>query len=127
MYPGCSGDVWRVARRIRTRNQLEALGIRGEAFADGVEILPVLKTGKWDLVILDVRTPGMGGIATFREILQRRPDLSSRTMVVSGCIEDKELQDLLSDHPLPCLPKPYTSQQFDDMVRLLLRGITSHH
>jgi signal transduction histidine kinase len=106
------------------KNQLEALGIRGEAFSDGEQILPILKSGKWDLVILDIRTPGMGGIAFFEEIMKGRPDLGGKTMVVSGCIEDKELQDLLAEHPIPCLPKPYTSQQFDDMVRLLLRGIS---
>ncbi|MBI4861648.1 MAG: response regulator [Candidatus Riflebacteria bacterium] len=102
--------------------QLEFLGVRADMFDDGSVLLPVLATGKWDLVILDVRTPDINGIEVFKQIVARRPELVARTMVVSGSIADEDLQTLLADHPIPCLPKPYSQDQFNDMVRLLLRN-----
>jgi signal transduction histidine kinase len=101
--------------------QLELLGIRADVYEDGDRVLPVLAEGRWDLVLLDIRTPRINGVRIFQEMLARRPDLVPRTMVVSGSIADRDLQQILADHPVPCLPKPYEVSQFNDMVRLLLR------
>ncbi|MBI4862809.1 MAG: response regulator [Candidatus Riflebacteria bacterium] len=102
--------------------QLEALGVRAETFIDGADVLAALEGGKWELVILDLRTPGVSGIDVFQAMVQKRPDLVGRTMVVSGSIEDRALQELLATHPVPCLPKPYSVSDFNNVVRLLLRA-----
>jgi len=105
-------------------SQLSALGIRADAHADGAEILPVLATGQWDLVLLDLRIPGVGGVEIFQEIQRIRPDLIGKTMIVSGSIEDRALQELMIAHPIPCLPKPYSVHDFNQIIRLLLRRET---
>ena len=105
--------------------QLASLGVRAEPHTDGETILPLLEHGKWDLVILDLRTPGVSGFDVFQAILERRPDLVGRTMVVSGGIKDRALQDLLMATPVPCLPKPYSVEEFADVVLLLLRSSRS--
>jgi signal transduction histidine kinase len=107
------------------QSQLENLGIRCEIHDDGSRILPRLADRRWDLVILDLKTPGVGGVEILQHIADRHPDLVHRTMVVSGGLEDRALQDILAVIPVPCLPKPYSVHEFNDVVRFLLRRETT--
>ncbi|MBI4865218.1 MAG: response regulator [Candidatus Riflebacteria bacterium] len=107
------------------RTHLDALGVRMDLHADGTEVLAKLDGGKWDIVILDLRTPGASGVEVLEAMVKRRPDLMNRTMVVSGGLEDRTLQELVLTHPVPCLPKPYTVEEFNDVVLFLLRASSS--
>ncbi|MBI4864984.1 MAG: response regulator [Candidatus Riflebacteria bacterium] len=100
---------------------LEELGIRSEVHADPASILESLPDAHWDLFLLDIRTPGQGGTRVLQEIILRRPDLLSRVIVVSGALSDRTLRDILASHPIPCLPKPFSVDEFYDVVRLALR------
>jgi len=104
------------------QSQLESLGLRTEIYGDGAQVLSKLDQGHWNLVILDMRASQVGGLAVFEEILRSRPDLVDRTMIVSGCIEDRGLQDLMEKTPVPCLSKPYSIRDLHDVVRFLLRS-----
>src|SRR5256886_15174126 len=59
-------------------------GIRGEGVSDGAEALRVLQQRNFDVIISDVRMPGMSG----REFLERlgrdRPDLVPRVVLSTG-------------------------------------------
>ena len=103
------------------RSQLASLGVRAEVLGDGRHVMERIAEGHFDLLVLDIRTPGVDGVAVIETLVRTRPDLAGRTMIVSGCIEDRALQDLLQHHPVPCLPKPYSVHDFNDIVRLLLR------
>ena len=103
-------------------SQLDFFGIRADIYDDGEKVIRVLERGRWDLALLDIRIPGTSGIDVFLKIAELRPELVRRTVVVSGAIADTDMQRLLVDYPLPCLLKPYTPDQFNDTIRLLLRG-----
>jgi two-component system, NtrC family, sensor histidine kinase HydH len=103
------------------KTQLEMLGVRAELEADGDGVIRRLDDA-WDLVILDIRTPRVSGLDAFRAIIARRPELVSRTMLLSGSIADRDVQEMLAQHPVPVLPKPYGMAEFNDVVRLVLRG-----
>jgi signal transduction histidine kinase len=103
--------------------QLEQLGILTEMYDDGQRVIERLRSGDtWDLVILDIRTPNVSGLAAFQAMIEERPELVGRTMLLSGSIADRDVQEVLSEHPVPCLPKPYGLDELTDIVRLLLRG-----
>ena len=84
--------------------------------------MPVLDKGAWDLVLLDIRTPRVNGLEVFSQIVKRRPELIKKIIVTSGSIADRQVQELLSKHPVPCLPKPYALEDFNHLVRQLLKG-----
>jgi signal transduction histidine kinase len=102
--------------------QLSQLGIRAETVGDGEELIRRLPGGRWDVVILDIRTPKVSGVEGLREIAAKRPDLVPRTMLLSGSIADRDVQEVLTELGVPCLPKPYGMEELSDMVRLLMRG-----
>jgi two-component system KDP operon response regulator KdpE len=72
-------------RRI-LRVSLAALGFEAEEASTGEQALARLGADHYDLVLLDVEMPGMGGIETCREI-QR---LSPRPAVVMLTVRDGE-------------------------------------
>lgn len=102
--------------------QLSELGIRCEVATDGSDLVQRLPTGRWDVLILDIRTPKVSGVEVLREMGKRRPDLVKRTMLLSGSIADRDVQQVLTEFHVPCLPKPYGMEELTDTVRLLLRG-----
>lgn len=54
--------------------QEEDMDIAGEA-CDGVEVLEKVRTGKWDLLILDLSMPRKNGFEVLKELQQDYPDL----------------------------------------------------
>jgi signal transduction histidine kinase len=102
--------------------QLGSMGIRCELLPDGQELLNRLPAARWDILVMDVRTPKVSGVDALRQIAAHRPDLLPRTMILSGSIADRDVQEVLGEVNVPCLPKPYSMVELSDMIRFLLRG-----
>src|SRR5438445_10137166 len=79
-----------VALRNALLRFLARRGIRGEGVSDGAEALRVLQQRNFDVIISDVRMPGMSG----REFLERlgrdRPDLVPRVVLSTGDTRSEE-------------------------------------
>ncbi|HSN15186.1 MAG TPA: response regulator, partial [Anaeromyxobacteraceae bacterium] len=54
---------------------LHDAGFEARAVASGEDALRELELRAYDLVLTDVRMPGMGGLALLREVQRRDPDL----------------------------------------------------
>ena len=59
------------------------LGFRATEAASGEEALNALAPGQYDLVLSDVRMPGMNGMSLLAEVRRRHPDTPVRTR--TGC------------------------------------------
>src|SRR5688572_22500170 len=53
--------------------QLEGLGFRVDSTRDGSRALEMAKTGDYWLIVLDLHTRGLDGLAALRQILAARP------------------------------------------------------
>ena len=67
--------------------RLEKRGIATEQARDGEECLAVLKTRPTDVVILDMKMPGMDGMETLKEIKRRFPLVEVIMLTGHGTIE----------------------------------------
>jgi len=70
---------------IFTRNLSKLLTIKGhrvKAVNSGDSAIQTLKEESFDVIVLDIKMPGMDGIATLEEI--RKLGLSTRTLVLTG-------------------------------------------
>jgi signal transduction histidine kinase/ActR/RegA family two-component response regulator len=87
------------------------LGWRVEQVHDGREAIQRLEHGRFDLVITDLRMPGLDGFAILGWIKDFRPALLARMLVITGdsggLSQDQELRAL----GIPVLKKPFTSEE----------------
>ena len=54
--------------------RLEIRGFEADGVTSGAAALDALEEGAWDVVLLDVRMPGIGGFELTREIRARHPE-----------------------------------------------------
>ena len=58
-----------------TVDRLQIRGFHAEGAEDGREALAILARTPFDVVLLDVKMPGIGGLQLLREVKARHPDL----------------------------------------------------
>jgi DNA-binding response OmpR family regulator len=73
-------------RRVLVR-VLSGCGIVADGAGDGTEAVAMVRSGGYDLVILDLLMPGMDGFAALGEIMRHRPD---QPVLVLSCLSDPE-------------------------------------
>ena len=93
-------------------------GYEVDTAANGLLALEQIKRESYDLILSDLRMPGLDGLALYREVESRRPDLLRRMIFMSGTIEDPVSQSFLEQAGVPVLPKPF---HLDDLRRLTAR------
>lgn len=71
-------------------DRLELRGIEAAGATSGDEAIGLLRERDFDVVILDVRMPGLGGIDVLRTIRRHRPDL--RVILMTGHGSAKEIE-----------------------------------
>jgi two-component system NtrC family sensor kinase len=95
------------------------LGWRVEQVHDGREAIQRLERDHFDLVITDLRMPGLDGFAILGWIRDFRPALLPKVLVITGdsgsLLQDRELRDL----GVPALKKPFTSEELVAQCRNL--------
>jgi CheY-like chemotaxis protein len=74
----------------------------------------------YDVILCDVQMPEMDGIAMFREIERRQPELASRVVFMTGDPDYARVREFLDTTPNLCLAKPL---DFDSLHELIERRI----
>jgi PAS domain S-box-containing protein len=97
-----------------------ALGHAATGAAQGKEAIGFLEGGSYDLVVSDIRMPGLSGIELYAWIQAHRPDLARKVLFTTGDAYDGATQAFLEEHHLPCLPKPFDLRQFQTKLGELL-------
>lgn len=77
-------------RQILSENECEVIA---EA-ADGAELMNILKVKKADLVMLDIKMPGMDGMEALKLIKRDYPDIK---VIMCSAVNDKEVMDKVID------------------------------
>src|SRR6059036_1974714 len=106
-----------IALRNALLRFLARRGIRGEGVSDGAEALRVLQQRNFDVIISDVRMPGMSG----REFLERlgrdRPDLVPRVVLSTGDTFAPDTAALLKESGVPTVTKPFDFAMLERVLR----------
>lgn len=98
---------------------LEDLSVRVDHAASGETALARLAEAEFDVILCDLRMPGMGGPAFFRILQQDRPDLAIRTGFVTGDSLSPAASDFLAAADRAVLAKPFTRDQVHQLLRTL--------
>lgn len=75
-----------------------------------------IKERDYDILLLDIRMPGMDGTELYQKIIELKPALGSRVLFLSGDIEGEETAEFLRESECRYLPKPFTSKELLSMM-----------
>ncbi len=79
-------------------------GITVQSAPDGHRALDLLTNQQFDVIVLDLRMPGMDGLATLKAIRGR--DTLTPVLVLTGHIDVKQVSDVLKEGAAEVLLKP---------------------
>lgn len=103
------------------RMLLEVSGIEVLQAGTGEEALAVLDKQPVDLVLLDVKMPGMNGIEVLRKLREKPPSANLKVIFLSGHLTSDEMAELLQMGADDFLNKPFSMVQLQGRVRAALR------
>lgn len=93
--------------------------IKGEA-TNGKEVLDQVRTGQWDVVVLDITMPGVHGLDLLKQLKAQQPKL--RVLVLSMHPEDDYAVRLLRAGASGYLNKRSVSDQLVEAIRKVAQG-----
>jgi len=105
---------------------LEKAGHLVCAVASGQAALALLSDRRFDLILMDLNMPGLGGLETIRRIRSDPDPLISRlpVVVVSALVTQDAIQDCLAAGANAFLGKPYRPDRLEATIRAVLRPET---
>ena len=86
---------------------------------DGASGLAVAQERTFNLVLLDIRMPGMGGLEALKRLRRSQPDATF--VMITGYAKDDIIDEALQSGASACLCKPFSLVQ----VKKLLEDVTS--
>jgi len=93
-----------------------------ETAADGRAALERVAQADYDLILCDVRMPGMDGPDLYRTLGSTHPELLSRFVFLTGDTLNPESREFVQHTGAPCLSKPF---DFDEVFRVVGRALAN--
>jgi len=107
-------------RRVM-RTTLVANGYEMAEARSGEDALERLRRERYDLVLLDVNMPGLGGIGTCRAIRSERPGLELAIIILTVRNDERDKVEALDAGADDYVTKPYSTPELLARIRAALR------
>ena len=101
--------------RMALSESLESCGYRTEAVESGEEALRVFDTDEWDMVITDMRMPGISGMDVLRGIRRREKDTPVILITAYGTVSTAV--DAMKEGATEFIMKPFSLEDLEGAVR----------
>ena len=101
--------------------RLQLRGIQASGVTSGSEALKMVEQDRFEVLVLDVRMPGVGGFDVIRRIKHRHPEIE--VVLLSGHGSTEDVDEGLRLGAFDYLQKPVDIAQLVDIVR---RAATLH-
>jgi two-component system NtrC family sensor kinase len=99
---------------------LHDAGFLVDRAADGGEALARLRERTYDVVICDLKMPKVDGIAFFREVSAKMPQIARRLVFVTGDVAGTEAERFLEESGCRWLAKPFRLRDLVKVAREVL-------
>jgi signal transduction histidine kinase/ActR/RegA family two-component response regulator len=109
-----------VARLIA--DVLEDEGMRVDVLLDGREALERAARESFDLIVCDMKMPGIDGQHFYRSLAQTHPALQDHFLFVTGDVLALQTQEFLERNRIPHLAKPFRVEELTECIHRLFAG-----
>ncbi len=99
---------------------LNRLGHEVDVALDGHAALLRLAARPYDMVVSDIRMPGLDGPSLWERIVAEHPRLARRVLFVTGDTLSGSVAAFLAKSGAPCVEKPFRPEQIRAAIELLL-------
>lgn len=90
-------------------------GFKPDRAQDGEEALAKLRERHYDVIICDLKMPKVDGMAFFREVSAKMPQIARRLIFVTGDVAGTDAERFLEESGCRWIPKPF---RLRDLVRV---------
>jgi signal transduction histidine kinase len=90
---------------------------------NGEAALRTLRENKFDLIVCDLKMPGLNGRQVYERLRQESPDNCRRMMFITGDIIGEPLRHFLETEKRPCLSKPFSLAELRQTIKTTLAQI----
>jgi DNA-binding NtrC family response regulator len=102
---------------------LKRMGVEASVVTTGEDAIRHLQHHGVDVIISDVRMPGVNGIQLYAWVGEHHPDLLTRFLFVSGDLVDSDARALAGIQDVAFIAKPFTFEEYQRVVcRVIDRG-----
>jgi len=103
---------------------LKRKGFAVDAATSGEGALRRLQEFKYDLIISDIKMPGMGGRLFYERVAESHPTLANRIIFSTGDVGNPETRAFLEERRNYTLNKPFNLKQIEDVVERALHDFS---
>ena len=101
-------------------SMLDMFGYQAATANAGEDALAILAREHYDVVLSDLRMPGMNGQEFYRRAVAQHPELSHRIVFLTGDTISDGAREFFENTACPFLTKPYALQTVHDVIDGLL-------
>ena len=101
---------------------LKRRGMHAVAVGDGADALNALRDERFDVIVSDVRMPGMSGRTFLERLRLEYPPMVSRLVFSTGDTFDPDTSSLLREAGVPSLVKPYDFAKLETLLHEVAAG-----
>ena len=105
------------------RRVLVTEGFEVDIAVNGKVAQGMIEKKRYDLCLIDIRTPTMNGKEFYQWLKEKHPQLSSRAIFTTGDVMGVDTQRFLEQAARPLLPKPFTPDELKATVREALKEV----
>ena len=102
-------------------SMLDMFGYQAATANAGEDALELLAHDRFDMILSDLRMPGMDGQEFYRRAVDQHPELAHRIVFLTGDSVGDGAREFLETTACPYLTKPYSLQTVQDMIAGLLQ------
>ena len=114
-----------IADMVREAMEIEGWSV--VAASDGAQALDILADSDFDVLLVDLRMPGMDGRAFFEELRRTRPELARRVVFATGDTGAVDTARFLEETGQIVLGKPYDLRDLTEVVSRVAGGSSGIH
>jgi len=105
-----------LCRRVLTADEFEL-----DIATNGRVAQNMIGQNQYDLLLIDIRLPEMGGEELYQWLHEKYPQLAGRVIFTTGSVIGGDIQSFLEQTARPSLDKPFTPSELRAIVTETLR------